>query len=287
MAVKQVEVLVDDLTGEEGTDIGPVYFIHDGELYRMDLTAENRQRLLDATAEFAAKGHSLGEFSPDASPVEEASPAPFPGYQEEAPKLKEKVQPGTYDPEHVRAWAKGAGIEVNPRGRIANTVLEVFFLLHADYVREMDLPPAMWERTGEVDAEHFKELGISWDEYPAYVEFNKPGGRDDAFAGGAPLPVAKKTQQMARKKKQLVYPPYDPENVRAWAEGAGIEVNPRGRIAKKVLDAFFREHDLNNDFKELMPKLWEMRGREHADFLESMGLDWEARSQFRSVELGY
>lgn len=298
MAVKQVQVMIDDLTGEEGVDIEPVYFVHDHELYRIDLNAENRRVLQEAMAPFAEKGHSLGKLSPHPGSFDSLDAALLVGGgQQEEPQEADEFEalpPGTYpeyDPEQIRAWARGAGIEVSPRGRIANKVLDTFFAFHDAHSREQgaNWPPVMWERMGESDAETLKKLDVPWEDYPAYLEFEQSTGRSQAkepvFAEPAARPSAKRPVKAT--KHQFEYPEYSPENIRAWAFGAKIEVSQRGRIARKVLDAFFREAGLHDDFVSLRTKFWEMRGREFRQFLMAQGYTWEERSQIRSVEVGY
>ncbi|GAA4768310.1 histone-like nucleoid-structuring protein Lsr2 [Citricoccus nitrophenolicus] len=115
MAIKQVRV--DDLDGSEGDDIQTVAVIVDGITYDLDLHGAHREELSNLLAPYAAAGRRRTGKAAAAAPVSKGG-AGGKGSKSEFPE---------YAPENVRAWAEGAGIEVNERGRIANRLLEEFF----------------------------------------------------------------------------------------------------------------------------------------------------------------
>jgi nucleoid-associated protein Lsr2 len=104
MATKTVIVLVDDLTG--GPADTTVTFGIDHTEYEIDLSESNAaelretlSRYVEAARKVSARGGRRG-----------AQPAK-PAYS-------------GFDPAAVRAWARGQGIEVSPRGRIKADVVQ-------------------------------------------------------------------------------------------------------------------------------------------------------------------
>jgi hypothetical protein len=106
MATKTVIVLVDDLTG--GPADTTVRFGIDHNEYEIDLSDSNANELREALSRYvqAARKVSASGGRRGAQPVK-------PAYS-------------GYDPAAVRAWAKGQGIVVSPRGRIKADVVERF-----------------------------------------------------------------------------------------------------------------------------------------------------------------
>jgi Lsr2 len=104
MATKTVVVLVDDLTGDPADTT--VAFGLDHIEYEIDLSESNAGELRAAFSRYvqAARKVSAGGGRRGAQPR-------TPAYS-------------GYDPLAVRAWAKGRGIEVSPRGRIKADVVE-------------------------------------------------------------------------------------------------------------------------------------------------------------------
>src|SRR4051812_12538929 len=106
MAKKTTVVLVDDLNGEPADTT--LRFGLDSRDYELDLTDENAQELRELFGRYirAARTVSGGRRRSTAGAVKPV----FTGV----------------DPAAVRAWAKGNGIEVSPRGRLKADVLEAF-----------------------------------------------------------------------------------------------------------------------------------------------------------------
>jgi hypothetical protein len=104
MATKTTVVLVDDLTGEPADTT--LRFGLDAREYELDLTEANAQELRELIGRYlpAARRVSARRREPAA-----AKPA-FTGVDTTA----------------VRAWAKGNGIDVSPRGRIKAQVIEAY-----------------------------------------------------------------------------------------------------------------------------------------------------------------
>lgn len=106
MAQKTVVILTDDLDGSEASETAS--FGIDGTSYEIDLSDDNAQDLRDALAPYvkAARRVTSGKGIRSAA----------------APKRTFD----DVDPKAVRAWAQGAGVEVNQRGRIKADVVAQF-----------------------------------------------------------------------------------------------------------------------------------------------------------------
>ena len=104
MAIKTVIVLVDDLTG--GPADTTVTFGIDHTEYEIDLSESNASELREAFSRYvrAARKVSARGGRRGARPAK-------PAYS-------------GFDPAAVRAWARGQGIEVSPRGRIKADVVQ-------------------------------------------------------------------------------------------------------------------------------------------------------------------
>jgi hypothetical protein len=105
MAKKTTVLLVDDLNGEPADTT--LRFGLDAREYEVDLTEENARELRELFGRYIRAARRVsGRQRSTAAP---AKPA-FAGV----------------DPAAVRAWAKGNGVEVSPRGRIKADVIEAF-----------------------------------------------------------------------------------------------------------------------------------------------------------------
>ena len=106
MATKTTVVLVDDLNGDPADTT--IRFGLDSREYELDLTDENAQELRDMFDRYisAARKVSGGRRGNTASPLKTAF--------------------AEVDPAAVRAWAKGNGVDVSPRGRVKAAVLEAY-----------------------------------------------------------------------------------------------------------------------------------------------------------------
>jgi hypothetical protein len=98
MAIK--EIRTDDIDGSENAS--SVSFSLDGVSYKIDLAERNKDKLDKALAPFIEKAERVGRSS---------SPA---------------KRSGGIDNTAVREWAQAEGIEVSPRGRIAQSVIEAY-----------------------------------------------------------------------------------------------------------------------------------------------------------------
>lgn len=109
MAQKVVTTFVDDLTGEESSEIATHSILIDGAGVEIDLTDENYERLLEILNPYL---HAEG-----ARRVRGATKA----------KGKSRASSvGRSDSSAIRAWAKENGIEVNDRGRVPASVRAAF-----------------------------------------------------------------------------------------------------------------------------------------------------------------
>lgn len=109
MAQKVVTTYVDDLTGEESSDIATHSILIDGAGVEIDLTDENYEKLLEILNPYLQAG--------GARRIRGAARA----------KGKSKASPGSgADSSAIRAWAKDNNIEVNDRGRVPAAVREAY-----------------------------------------------------------------------------------------------------------------------------------------------------------------
>ena len=103
MATKTVVVLVDDLTGDPADTT--VTFGIDHTEYEIDLSESNADELREAFSRYVRAARKVSASGRRGT--QPAKPSFF-----------------GFDPAAVRAWAKGQGIEVSPRGRIKADVVE-------------------------------------------------------------------------------------------------------------------------------------------------------------------
>lgn len=106
MATRTSVVLVDDLDGETPADT-TVSFALDGRSYEIDLSNSNAAEFREALSKYVSAGRKSGSTSKGRAPVRHTTT-------------------NLIDPAAVRAWAKGQGIDVSPRGRIKADVVERF-----------------------------------------------------------------------------------------------------------------------------------------------------------------
>jgi hypothetical protein len=106
MATKTSVVLIDDLDGETTADT-TVSFGLDGKSYEIDLSDDNAAEFRDALSKYVSAGRRSGATGKARAAVRHTTT-------------------DSIDPAAVRAWAKGQGIEVSPRGRIKSDVVEQF-----------------------------------------------------------------------------------------------------------------------------------------------------------------
>ncbi|MEU3742902.1 Lsr2 family protein [Streptomyces sp. NPDC032198] len=109
MAQKIVTTYVDDLTGEESSEITTHSILIDGAGVEIDLTDENYEKLLEILNPYL---HADG-----ARRIRGGAKA----------RGKAKAATGGKDDSSaIRAWAKENGFEVSDRGRVPATVREAF-----------------------------------------------------------------------------------------------------------------------------------------------------------------
>ena len=98
-------VLIDDLNGDPADTT--IRFGLDSRLYELDLTEENADELRQLFNRYIPAARKVSGGRPGrTAPLKTAFTA--------------------VDPAAVRAWAKGNGVEVSPRGRIKAAVLEAY-----------------------------------------------------------------------------------------------------------------------------------------------------------------
>lgn len=106
---KVIVKTLDDLTGEEGAS--PVEFGIDGDIFEIDLTGDNAQRLRDVFEDYVRAGRRLGKGAAKATQITGRGSAP-----KTAPVMDREQMAA------MREWAKRNGIPISPRGRIREIV---------------------------------------------------------------------------------------------------------------------------------------------------------------------
>lgn len=115
MASQVTVRLVDDLDGSDATQ--SVEFVYKDKTYTLDLNDENASNLEEALAPYIAAAEKAGSAQ---------SPSSDRGRRKEAPRSGGAGQARDYNPQEVRAWAQGKGIEIPVRGRIPSAVIEQY-----------------------------------------------------------------------------------------------------------------------------------------------------------------
>lgn len=108
MATRKTVLLVDDLDGTSGADVGTTMFRLDGVDYRIDLSADNRAALRQSMSPYIAAARPVGR-------------RPSPPTGGNAPGI---------DAAHARAWARARGDNVSERGRLPRKVVEAYLSAH-------------------------------------------------------------------------------------------------------------------------------------------------------------
>jgi hypothetical protein len=111
MAQRTIVHLEDDIDGGDAAET--VGFTLDGVSYEIDLSAKNAAGLRDALATYVAHARKVGGGRGRSS----AKPRSSGGTDRQR----------TAD---IRAWAKGAGLQLSERGRIPASILEAYDAAH-------------------------------------------------------------------------------------------------------------------------------------------------------------
>jgi hypothetical protein len=131
MAQKIVQLLVDDLTGEESdaTDVENVEFSLDGYGFEIDLTDKNAAELRNIFAPYIAVARRRSRQLPSGR-VTQRAPAQSNGHHRPVPVTRSRQhvpsQPSREQAATIRAWAKRQGYELSSRGRIPGNVLQAY-----------------------------------------------------------------------------------------------------------------------------------------------------------------
>lgn len=105
MVQKIVTIYTDDLTGKESPEIDTHTFALNGVSYEIDLAPESYDELADALGRFIEAGRKTGRAKSGGA---------------------RKTNAGGPSAEEIRTWARGAGIEVNDRGRVPAAIREQY-----------------------------------------------------------------------------------------------------------------------------------------------------------------
>jgi hypothetical protein len=131
----QKVILVDDLDNSEGSDVIRREFPLLDRTFAIDLSDGNQQRLGDALA-FIEK---ILERSREVKQATRSRKA-----VDTAPRLR------GYTNTDVREWAREQGLEVSPRGKIMDEIVDGFIAAHPDATPEEQDPPGTPETQHEV-----------------------------------------------------------------------------------------------------------------------------------------
>src|SRR4051794_21278409 len=112
MARKTIILMTDDLDGaSEAAET--VRFGLDGREYEIDLNEEHARRVREATAQFIPHARKVGHRRGGRS-------------SSGVPRARAASDDAQDDPNAIREWAKGAGYDVSPRGRIAQKIRDAY-----------------------------------------------------------------------------------------------------------------------------------------------------------------
>lgn len=103
-------ILIDDVDGSEN-EVRTRRFSLDDQLYELDLSPHNSERLYDALKPFMKHARKVTE-------------SPRPAARTRAPTRNRKTE----DPElaKIRTWARANGFEINARGRIPKEAVAAY-----------------------------------------------------------------------------------------------------------------------------------------------------------------
>jgi hypothetical protein len=140
--VAQKVILVDDLDHSEGEDVARREFPLLNRTFAIDLSEANQQRLSEALA-------FIEEVLEHSREVKQASRS------KKAADLSPRLR--GYTLTDVREWAREQGLEVPPRGKVADEVVEQFIAAHPDAASTEPLTEA--EAGGEAEADTEPQAG--------------------------------------------------------------------------------------------------------------------------------
>lgn len=112
---KVIEQLVDDISGDVISDNTgeTVYFALDGKSYEIDLGEENAAKLRSALEPYIAAGRRTSALQ-------------APARQAASRSTKSPSSHWSAGYAVVREWAQANGVEVSPRGRVADSVMKAY-----------------------------------------------------------------------------------------------------------------------------------------------------------------
>jgi hypothetical protein len=103
MALRTVTYLTDDLDGSDADET--VKFALDGTEYKVDLSEKNAAALRDSLAKFVAAGRRVGKA---------------------AGRGRRSTPANRQQNKAIRDWATAKGVEVSPRGRIPQEIVDEY-----------------------------------------------------------------------------------------------------------------------------------------------------------------
>ncbi|WP_432926514.1 Lsr2 dimerization domain-containing protein [Microbispora sp. CA-135349] len=131
-------ILVDDLDHSEGEDVARREFPLLNRTFAIDLSDANQQRLSEALA-------FIEQVLENAREVKQATRSKKAA--DTSPRLR------GYTLTDVREWAREQGLDVPPRGKMADEVIEQFIAAHPDAAPEDAPEDASEDVTGKSGAE--------------------------------------------------------------------------------------------------------------------------------------
>ncbi|HEY0249592.1 MAG TPA: Lsr2 family protein [Gryllotalpicola sp.] len=117
---KVIEQLVDDLTGDVIADGAgeTIFFAFDGRSYEIDLSEKNAAEFREALKPYAEAGRRTSALT---------TPRPV---ARTRPRGASSASHWSAGYAAVREWAQANGIEVSPRGRVADSVMTAYEEAH-------------------------------------------------------------------------------------------------------------------------------------------------------------
>ena len=195
MASRTTVTLVDDLDGDTADET--VEFGIDHADYEIDLTSSHAAELRDTLAPYVA--HARRTSARRAAPAAPATSSTSGTEQPAAASAQSRERN-----QEIRAWAAEHGSPLSERGRIPSAVVAAF-----DAGDPATLPAR-------------QETGAAPEPEPA-----EPTGAPEPAAADEPA------GEPARGRDGLTGE--ERETIRAWADGEGIEVKPRGQLKKDLI----------------------------------------------------
>jgi len=175
MAVEIIEQRLDDIYRSKGVRKPAdttVEFAYKGRQYSIDLTSGNEREFDDAIEPFLEAATEVTGRRKAGSVKKSTPPAASAAPKKKAAAAKSNSTPTEADA--IREWARGQGLQVSDRGRIADSVKAAYYAGHPK--SEGARVPALSERTYPVE-----DKATSADSEPEVEETQLDEGYEDLY----------------------------------------------------------------------------------------------------------